>query len=476
MIFERIYDTGLAQAAYLIGCEKHGIALVVDPAHDIDRYLDAALAHDLRIVAVAETHIHADFLSGARALARACDATLCVSDEGNELWRYRNLERDVGSERVRRLHHGDRLELGTVELVALHTPGHSIEHLAFVVTDLARSRQPLMLLSGDFVLVGDLGRPDLTRGLNDPHDTRWYAQRLFESLGTRLRELPAGLQLWPAHGAGSPCGRALGEVPASTVGYERQAGWWRGPLEAHDLATFTEQLLDGAPEVPRYFARMKRLNRDAPGTHGDVTLPARLTPRELLEALEAGCLVLDLRSEHAFAERHLRGALSFPALEKLSSHAGAVLDPGHALVLLVERAHLDEATRRLMRVGLGPALGYVPALDPGAAKAVGTAHLELVSAAQAHQLWQTLGAQVVDVRSRAEWKKGHVPGAHHLFFGDLPDKLEQLPRDRPLVVHCATGKRASIACSVLLRAGFSQVFHFAAGPKAWHSSGYPLER
>ena len=243
MYFKRIYDEGLAQASYLVGCQEEGTAVVVDPRRDVQVYLDVAAENSLRIVAVTETHIHADFLSGAIELATRTGAALYLSDEGDETWRY-----DFPHEG---LQHGSEIRLGNVVLKALHTPGHTPEHLSFLVSDGARAAEPVLLLTGDFAFVGDLGRPDLLDETVGGSDTRFGGARdLFESLRDTFLTLPDYVQVWPGHGSGSACGKALGAVESSTVGYERRFAWWSRYLQKDDIEGFTRELLSGQPDAP----------------------------------------------------------------------------------------------------------------------------------------------------------------------------------------------------------------------------------
>ncbi|HEU4492905.1 MAG TPA: MBL fold metallo-hydrolase, partial [Rubrobacteraceae bacterium] len=262
MLFQRIYDEDLAQASYFIGCQASGEALVVDPRRDVRVYLEEAEKNDMRITAVTETHIHADYLSGSRELAATTGATLYLSDEGDEEWKY-------GFE-GEKLYDADEIRIGNVTLKALHTPGHTPEHLSFVVTDGATTEEPGFVLTGDFVFVGDLGRPDLLDEAAGGKDTRYVgAKQMFWSLGEKFLTLPDYVQVWPGHGAGSACGKALGALPSSTVGYERLFSWWGDYVQRGDEESFVDALLEGQPDAPLYFGRMKRQNRSGPALLGE---------------------------------------------------------------------------------------------------------------------------------------------------------------------------------------------------------------
>ena len=342
MYFERVYDEGLAQASYLVGCQQAGTAVVVDPRRDVSVYLELAVKNGLRIVAVTETHIHADYLSGARELARQTGAALYLSDEGGN-WRY-----DFPHEGLR---HGSKLRLGKVTLTALHTPGHTPEHLSFSVSDGARTTEPALVLTGDFVFVGDLGRPDLGEAAGGK-DTRFAgAQALFRSLKDTFLTLPDYAQVWPGHGSGSACGKALGAVSSTTVGYERRFAWWSRYLADDDEEGFTRELLSGQPDAPSYFGRMKRHNQQGPALVPAEALP-RLGSRDL-----AGKLLLDTRSREAYHSGSLPDALNLTAGKTFETWAGWLLDPeleSRPLVLLAEDASAAQTLReRLWRVGIG---------------------------------------------------------------------------------------------------------------------------
>ena len=322
MIFRQIHEEGLAQMSYLLGCAATGEALVVDPRRDVDVYLELAQSLGLRITAIAETHIHADYLSGARELARATGATLYLSDEGDENWKYKGLE---GFPHVL-LKDGDEFKVGNIRVRAVHTPGHTPEHLSFLVADGAVTDEPLLFLTGDFVFVGDVGRPDLLeeaagiKGTAEPG-----ARRMFRSLKEKFLTLPDHVQVWPGHGAGSACGKALGALPATTVGYERRHAWWAEYLERDDEEGFVKALLQGQPEAPTYFREMKRLNRDGMAILGGLPHPGRLTQAQFERWLREGAILVDTRDKFAFAGGHIPGSINIPAGKNFSTWAGWLL-------------------------------------------------------------------------------------------------------------------------------------------------------
>jgi len=476
MFFQRLYDTKLAQASYLIGCQRTGEALVVDPSRDVEQYVAAAAKERLRVTHVTETHIHADFLSGARELARRAGALLLLSDEGDADWKYGYAAGDG----ARPLRDGDHFMVGNVRLEVLHTPGHTPEHLSFVVTDTPAGAGPWGVLTGDFVFVGDVGRPDLLEkaaGLTGTMEAS--ARTLFRSL-QRFRALPDHLQLWPGHGAGSACGKALGAVPSSTVGYEKVANWG---LACTDEATFVCEVLAGQPEPPPYFARMKRLNRDGPPLLGDRARPPRLPVERLADAAHRdggdGPLLVDLRPVAAFAAGHLPGAINIPHNASFTNWAGWLLPYDRDLWLIADEGAVDGAVRDLATIGLDRVTGWFAPEAVAERGAAAAGRLETVTQTNPAELAARLArgeVNVVDVRARSEWEAGHLPGVPNIPLGELPHRLAELPAGKPLVLHCQGGTRSSIAASVLQAAGVTDVQNLAGGFGAWRDGGGEVEK
>ncbi|MET4058770.1 hydroxyacylglutathione hydrolase [Arthrobacter sp. UYP6] len=447
MLIERIYDEDLAQASYLIGCQAKGEAIVVDARRDIAGYLDLAAANGMKIVAVTETHIHADFLSGTRELAAATGATLYVSGEGGPDWQY-----DFAGERLQNL---DTIKLGNITVQALHTPGHTPEHLSFLITDGAFSDAPGYLLSGDFIFSGDLGRPDLLDEAAGGVDTRFAgAKALFASLQNKFLTLPDYVQVHPGHGAGSACGKALGAIPSSTVGYERRFAWWGPYLENNDEQGFIDELLDGQPDAHAYFGRMKRENRHGPAVMGE---------RAPLQELAAGHVAADLAADRAIFvdtrpntrvhEGTVAGALNIPAGKSLASFGAWVVDPEkdqNPLVLLAaDQEQAQDMWDHLVRVGIDNVAGYVTSLDGLPAftpKLIQPSELDGFDA-----------AMVLDVRNRTEHSAGHIPGSYQLSGGRVLWLLDELPENGTIVSYCQSGVRNSVAASGLRRAGYDVV-------------------
>ncbi|WP_336714052.1 MBL fold metallo-hydrolase [Arthrobacter sp. USHLN218] len=447
MLLERIYDEDLAQAGYFIGCQRKGEAVVVDARRDIDVYLDLAKANGMKIVAVTETHIHADYLSGTRELAAATGADIYVSGEGGTDWQY-------GFDAAR-LNDGDVVSIGNISVQAVHTPGHTPEHLSFLVTDGAFSDQPGYLLSGDFVFAGDLGRPDLLDEAAGGIDTRFEgAKQLFASLRTKFLTLPDHVQVYPGHGSGSACGKALGAIPSTTVGYERLYSWWGKYLEANDEQGFIDELLDGQPDAHAYFGRMKRQNRLGPSIMGEREPLPELENRTIAAGLDADKITfVDTRPNAQVHEGTVRGALNIPAGNKAASVGAWAYDPETDDRPLVLLAPDQDAARtmwdHLVRVGIDHVAGYTTNLDE-----LPTTVPTLI---QPEELDGFDAALVLDVRNKTEHAAGHIPGSDQLSAGRVLWNLDKLPADGTIVTYCQSGVRNSVAASTLRRAGYNVV-------------------
>jgi hydroxyacylglutathione hydrolase len=467
MLLKRFYDERLAQASYLIGCQATGEAIVLDPNRDAGPYLAAAKHEGVRITHVSETHIHADFVSGSRELARRSGARLLLSGEGGDDWQYRF----AASDGATLLHDGDQFMVGNLRFDVIHTPGHTPEHIVFLVTDTPATLRPMGAFTGDFIFVGDVGRPDLLeRAAHVTGTMEASARQLFQSL-RRFAERPDYLQLWPGHGAGSACGKALGAVPSTTLGYEKVASWAFGITDEDE---FVRAVLAGQPEPPAYFAEMKRINRDGPGVLGAWPHPPTLAPSALAEVLRNGGLVVDVRPASAFAEGHVPGTLNIPLNKSFTTWAGSLLPYDRDVHLIVPdgASHVADAVRALCLIGLDRVVGV---FTPEAIE--GWSPLQQVPQVEVTDLVSRAGnATIVDVRGRSEWESGHLPGAVHIPLGELGDRLDELPKDAPLVMQCKSGSRSSIASSLLQAHGFSNVTNLHGGITAWRRAGLPVDQ
>lgn len=461
MLLKYFYDDQLAHASYLVGCQRSGTACVVDPGRHVDQYLESAKEEGLEVTAVAETHIHADFVSGARELADRVGAKLYVSDEGPDEWKYLFLD---GYDH-QLCKDGDAFDIGKVRFGVLHTPGHTPESLSFVLTDRGGGAStPMGVFTGDFVFVGSIGRPDLLEEAAGVADTAEPGARdLFKSI-KRFRELADHLQVWPAHGAGSACGKGLGAIPSSTVGYEKL---YNPALQYDDEESFVQYILADQPEAPKYFAVMKRVNKEGPELLGSGRRP-ELLPVDKLAGLSDQANLVDTRPSRDFASGHVPGSVNIP-LGMLATWAGWLVDYDKPTCLICDPARLDEATRVLLKIGCDDLQGY---FDAGELAASGRA-TESYPSRGPGELSTAIAngdAYLVDVRSEDEWEAGHIEQAHHHFLGRLPDTADAIPEGAPVVVHCRSGSRSAVAASVLQAAGVKDVVNLAGGYRAWTKS------
>lgn len=471
MFMRMIYDERLAQTAYLIGCQKTGEAVVIDPERDVDRYLELAAANNLRIVAVAETHIHADFLSGARELAEEVGAKVYVSDEGDADWKYQwlNAKSGGGSYEHRLLRHGETFSIGGIDFKVLHTPGHTPEHIAFLVTDRGGgATEPVAMITGDFLFVGDLGRPDLLEtaagqaGAMEP-----AARRLFETLAA-LDEVPEFVQVWPGHGAGSACGKALGAIPISTVGYEKRFN--PAIRAATDENAFTHYILAGQPEPPLYFASMKRDNKIGPRLLGGLPTPPRMTADDMRSLDARRVALIDTRKWEEFRRGHIPNALYIPLGNAFCTDAGSLVDEKEDIYLVLAESELDEAMRLLIRIGLDNIRGWFDAAEVGDYAGVRSplATIEERSTAEAAGLIEDGTVRVLDVRRATEFAEGHLLGAVNIAHTRLASRLAEVPEGE-LLINCRSGGRSARAAAYLKRRGH-QVINLKGGYSGWENA------
>ncbi len=458
MLLRQIVDPHLAQNAYLIGCQRSGEAIVIDPQRDIATYRALAQEEGLRLTAVAETHIHADFVSGAAELAADPAVSVYVSAEGGADWQS---EWAAGKSNLHPLHDGDRFTIGQIEFETLHTPGHTPEHICFLVTDRGGgASEPMALVSGDFLFVGDVGRPDLLEQAVGQSGTQEAgARHLFASL-QKVTALADYVQVLPGHGAGSACGKALGAIPSSTIGYEKRYNRALGLALGGKERAFVDYILEGQPEPPLYFANMKVLNRGgAPLLGGSDRLPPELNLSEVIAHLdEPDYVPLDTRSDRpAFAKAHLRGSLFAPELGDFTGFAGSFLRPQDRVLLVVETpAEVLRLSGLLARIGFDGVVGWLPSAALAGAREPQVQSVPLVSFGDLERLLDAIPeAIVLDVRRAGEYARRHVRGARNIAHTRLSARAGELAGDGPIVVHCQTGKRAGAASAYLQRAGRS---------------------
>ena len=459
MLFRQIWDQKLAQYAYLIGCQATGEAIIVDPERDIDVYLELAEKEGLEITAVADTHIHADYLSGAREFAER-GVKVYASDEGDADWKYEWL---IGSDyNYQLVLDKDEFMIGNIKLTVVHSPGHTPEHIAFLVTDMGGGAdRPMGILTGDFGFVGDLGRPDLLEsaagvvGVMEPS-----ARTLYKSVQDFL-ELDDFLQVWPAHGAGSACGKALGAVPMSTVGYERE---FNAAIDSAKRSEdeFVAAILDGQPEPPMYFARMKRDNKIGPKVLGSLPQPKHLFVDDL-KALSGNTdvAVLDTRLDRsAFMARHLPGSLYAGFNKSFNSAAGSIIEEDMDIYLIIEADQVEEAVRDLIRIGLDNIKGYA---TPATLEAYAEAHGEMASIREinikdvASVVENENDVVVLDVRNKAEHDAAYIPDSANIAYTRMWVRRDEVPSGTK-AIHCVSGGRAAVSTALLARLGHNVIF------------------
>lgn len=462
MLLKYFYDKALAHASYLVGCQRTGEAVVIDAGRDIQQYLDAAAAEGLHIVAAADTHIHADYVSGARELADRIGARLYVSDEGPAEWKFEY----ASAYDHQLLRDGDVFSIGGVDFKVLYTPGHTPESISFVLTDRGGGADaPMGVFTGDFVFVGSIGRPDLLEeaagmvGTAEPG-----ARELFHSIA-KFRELPDHLQIWPAHGAGSACGKGLGAIPSSTVGYEKL---FNPALQFDNEQAFVDYILSEQPEAPKYFAVMKRVNREGPAILGEKSFPEKLDVNRLSGIAQTE-QVVDIIGTQAFAAAHVPGTIGIPAAT-LAAWAGFLLDYDRPIHLIAGESDLPEAVRVLQKIGVDRVAGYFCAEEVANA-GLRTASIVQKTPREVAAMVESGDAVIVDVRSKTERESSMIPGSEYSFLGKLADNIGRFPKDRNYVFQCRSGGRSVIASSIAQRAGIESVFNLQGGITAWKQAG-----
>lgn len=474
MIIQQITDPKLAHFAYLLGCQQTGKAILIDPQRDIDRYLKHAAAASLTIVAVADTHIHADYLSGLRQFAELPGTMIWASGEGGNDWQYEWLARSASPHRL--LRNGDSLTVGSIRLDVRHTPGHTPEHLTYLVTDLVRNPdRPLGLISGDFVFAGDVGRPDLLeRAAHQEGTMKSSAKALYESLKL-FKHLSPELLLWPGHGAGSACGKSLGAVPISTVGYELAAN--PSIKASQDQDEFLDYIVSGQPEPPAYFARMKTENRQGPALLKELPKPKAVRAGEIETLIKTkGLALVDTRSWEHYRDGHLPGALFVPFDRSFTTTIGSYLLPDEQICLIIEPGSVEEAVLDCIRIGLDQVSLYLTpdvlkeyvATGGRVQKANGIAMAELAGQLDRPEIF------LLDVRREVELAEtGEIEGAYNIAHLQLLLRHAELPRGKNIHLYCRGADRSRQAYGFLERLGYT-VTHVEGGITAWQESRHLL--
>jgi hydroxyacylglutathione hydrolase len=451
MYFKQFFDDKLAQYAYLVGCQANGTAVVIDPMRDIDQYINAAAKENLTIVAAADTHIHADYISGLREFAER-GVKVYASDEGDKDWKYEWLiDSNYDYEFMK---NGDEFKIGNITIKAWHTPGHTPEHLSFLITDGAAADEPMGVATGDFVFVGDVGRPDLLESAAGQENVMEPSARTLYKTVEEFKSLPEYMQIWPGHGAGSACGKALGAIPESTVGYELRYNNSLKSATSED--NFVKFILEGQPEPPLYFARMKRDNKIGPAIIGGVPKTQRLTLKQLRNVVNKdGSVILDTRERNEYAAGHIPGSLLSPLNKQFNTVAGSYITEDEEIYLLVEEHKLEEAIRDLYRIGLDNVKGFITPRDFEIYKTQGGEldTLPVVSFKAVESMSEN--ESVLDVRKASEFEEAHVDGAINIAHTRMLPRKDELSRDKKYLVHCQSGGRSAVAAALLKRSGYN---------------------
>jgi hydroxyacylglutathione hydrolase len=458
MLLETIESRGLAHLSYVVGDEDAGVCAVIDPRRDVSVYIDFARRNNCRITHIFETHIHADFVSGGRELAMQTGAQIVggVSD-------------DYGFE-VHQAREGETFELGEVTLGVLHTPGHTPEHISLTIKGGKGSQEMWGVFTGDTLFAGEVGRPDLLGA-----DTKEkLARAMFHTLREKLFTLGDEVEVYPAHGSGSPCGGSIGDRLTSTIGYER-LNQEKARIENED--EFVQAILKDLPPAPTYYPRMKKVNAVGSGIIGCLPNVQPLDPQKFAEAAKAeNALVVDVREIEAFGGGHIAGAMNIALRDEFPVWSGWMLKPEQTILLVLDNeSEVDLVQRHLLRIGIEKIGGFLRKGMRGWFEAgMPFVKLEQMSVQELNEQKHKL--QILDVRADGEWSGGHIPGAQHAFVPKVAEYSSNLDKSQPLAVYCGSGYRASIAASVLQSLGFEKVFNIPGSMKAWKSAGYELEK
>jgi hydroxyacylglutathione hydrolase len=460
LVFKTIQTDGIAEISYIVGDDEEGVAAVFDPRADVDVYIDMAREVGVAITHIFETHIHADLVSGSRELcARLESAKIFASHEGGAQYGFEHQP----------LRDGDKFEFGEALVTARHTPGHTPEHMSYLLADADHPNEPWGILTGDSLFVSSAGRPDL---LGEKH-TKQLAEQQFHTLRDFYLKMPDHMMIFPNHGAGSPCGADIGARLSSTIGYERKFNKF---LQFPDVKSFTDFAINTAPPVPKYYPLMKKINAEGPEIIGNLPHVPGLPPKAFKKAIqEKSGVLVDTRMMLAFGGGHIAGALNIGAAPILSIWAGWMLDPNEPILLVLEHDDdLENIVRLFVRTGYTKFAGYLV----GGMRAWQLAGfpMEKIGQMTVQELNERkTSLQLVDVRGPGEWKKGHVPGARHIFAPELRSRLSELDPNKPTVVYCGSGYRSSIASSILKSAGFNELWNVPGSWEAWKAAKLPIE-
>ena len=457
MFVQQFFVKGLAHSSYLLGGSK--TCAIVDPRRDVEIYLEAAKAMGMQITHILETHLHADFVSGHLDLAEKTGAKIYAPKAGKCKFKHVALSE------------GDSFKIEDMEILVLETPGHTPEHISYVVTDLARGKDPVAVFCGDTLFVGDVGRPDLF-----PGRAKELADNLFHSLHDKLLKLPSFCEVYPAHGAGSLCGRAMGAKRTSTIGYEKK---YNAALKIKNKKKFILSLTTNMPGAPDHFSRCSAINRDGPALVRKLPVPAPLEPAEFLkQSKKKNTIILDIRSFEAFGGQHISGAYHVDYGGNFATFSGWILPPGKNILLVTKTTEqAGEAAVWLHRVGLDSVIGYLPdGMFSWVKAGLPTSHVCQFSAYELNDIIKkSEPITLVDVRSPTEYGGYHIKGALNIPAPDLRTRYKEIKKDAPVALVCSTGHRSSLSASILLQNGFREVCNVAGGMTGFNAAGFAPE-
>lgn len=459
MFFKQFFLACLAHASYMIGSE--GEACVVDPQRDVEQYLEAAEKNGLKIKYIIETHIHADFVGGHRELADRTGAEIVFSRRAGATFPHKAVD------------DGDTIEFGKVKLEILATPGHTPESICILVTNKEESEKPQMVLTGDTLFIGDVGRPDLVGAKGFTSEE--MSGLLYDSLRNKLLKLDDDVLVYPAHGAGSLCGKNMSTERFSTIGQQRQFNY---ALKEMTKEEFVSMMCTDLPEVPAYFPAAVAKNKDGARSLKELTAAKPMTPQEVKDAMQKGHLVVDVRSNTLYGAGHVPGSMNIGLSGQFASWAGSLIPMGTPLILVVEEKEgVEEAITRLARAGHESVVGY---LDGGiyawSKSGYDTGETPQITTDQLKEKMNDVeDLQIIDVRRKGEYDAGHVPGAVNIPLAELKKKLDTIDKQRPTAIICASGYRSSISTYILKESGVAYVYNTIGGTNAWRTAGYEIE-
>jgi hydroxyacylglutathione hydrolase len=455
--FEQFYLGCLAHASYMLGSD--GEAIVVDPQRDVEIYLESAAAHGLKIRHIFETHLHADFVSGHNELAERTGAKIYIGAQAHATFKHVPLQ------------DGFELRVGRLRIKALETPGHTPESTCLVVTDEDKSSRPWMVLTGDTLFLGDVGRPDLSASHTPPE----LAGLLYDSLHQKLMTLPDDVLVYPAHGAGSLCGKKMRDERSSTIGTERLTNY---ALQIDSREDFVRELTSNLPTRPEYFLQDAEINRAGAAALGELPRPKELSAREVAALLDAGVVALDVRTGEQFAQGHVPRSVNIALSGQFATWAGTLLGLKADPMLIAEtEEQVEEARMRLARVGIDVERGYLAGgVEAWVREGFPLARVAQLDPDQLRQRLEQGAVHVLDVRREGEWKAGHVKGATWYPLDRFRAQLPEIDTTLPVAIHCKSGYRSMAACSLLLRAGHTSVVNVAGGFDGWEAAQFPVTR